>query len=87
MLTREGSVSKAKSYKEVGEFWDTHDLADFWDNTKEAKFGVNIESEMTYYAFDKVLSEKIQKIAEKKGVSADTLIKVWLKEKLQEQKA
>lgn len=81
------SLSKAKSYKEIGDFWDTHDLSDFWDKTKQAEFDVDIESEITYYALDKVLSERIQAIAQKRGVSADTLINLWLQEKLQEQKA
>lgn len=31
--------------------------------TKKASFDVNIESEVTYYAVDKILSEKIQSIA------------------------
>jgi hypothetical protein len=81
------SLSKAKSYKEIGDFWDTHDLSDFWDKTKQAEFDVDIESEITYYALDKILSERIQAIAQKRGVSADTLINLWLQEKLQEQKA
>jgi hypothetical protein len=42
--------SKATSYKEIGDFWDTHDLADSWNKTKEASFKVDIESEVTYYA-------------------------------------
>lgn len=25
------------SYLELGEFWDTHSLADYWDQTKEAQ--------------------------------------------------
>jgi hypothetical protein len=79
--------SKATSYKEIGEFWDTHDLADSWNKTKEASFRVDIESEVTYYTVDKMLSEKIQSIAQKHGVSADTLINLWVQEKLQEQKA
>ncbi len=32
---------------------------------KEASFEVDIESEVTYYAVDKMLSEKIQAIAQK----------------------
>ncbi len=80
------SLSKAKSYKEIGDFWDTHDLADLWGRTKEAEFEVAIESEITYYALDKILSEQIQAIAQKRGVSPDTLINLWLQEKLQEQK-
>ena len=42
----------------AGKFWDTHDLADSWNKTKEASFKVDIESEVTYYAVDKMLSEK-----------------------------
>jgi hypothetical protein len=81
------SLSKAKSYKEIGDFWDTHDLSDFWDKTKQAEFDVDIESEITYYPLDKTLSEQIQAIAQKRGISSDTLINLWLQEKLQEQKA
>lgn len=80
------SMSKAKSYKEIGDFWDTHDLSDFWDKTKEVKFEVNIESELTYYALDKMLSEQIQAIAQKRGISADTIINLWIQEKLQKQR-
>jgi hypothetical protein len=52
MRKRKSSLSQATSYKEIGEFWDTHDLSDFWDKTKEAQFEVDIESEVIYYAVD-----------------------------------
>lgn len=87
MSKQKSSISQATSYKEIGEFWDTHDLSDFWDKTKEATFEVDVQSEVTYYALDKELSEKIQAIAQKRGISADTLINIWVQEKLQEQKA
>jgi len=79
------SLSKAKSYKEIGEFWDTHDLSEFWDQTKKVEFGVDIKSEIIYYSLDKKLAEKVQSIAQRRGVSADTLINLWVQEKLQEQ--
>jgi len=79
------SLSNAKSYKEIGDFWDTHDLTDFWDQTKKVEFEVDIKSEITYYSLDKKLSEQIQSIAQRRGVSADTLINLWVQEKLQEQ--
>ena len=60
MRKHKSSVSEATSYKEIGEFWDTHDLSEYWDKTKEAAFKVDIESEITYYAVDKMLSETIQ---------------------------
>ena len=86
MRKHKSSASEATSYKEIGEFWDTHDLSEFWDKTKEASFEIDIESEVTYYAVDKMLSKKIQAIAQKRGVTADTLINLWVQEKLQEQR-
>ena len=48
MREHRGSISKANSYKEIGEFWDAHDLTEFWDQTKKTSFEVDIESEVTY---------------------------------------
>ncbi len=31
--------------EEIGEFWDTHDLTDYWDETEEVEFQVNLKSE------------------------------------------
>ena len=33
--------------EEIGEFWDTHDLADYWDETEEVEFQVNLKSEQS----------------------------------------
>ena len=30
--------------EEIGEFWDTHSLADYWDETREVEFQVNLKS-------------------------------------------
>lgn len=79
------ALSKAKSHKEIGDFWDAHDLSDFWDQTKKVEFEVDIKSEIIYYSLDKKLSEQVQSIAQRRGVSADTLINLWVQEKLQEQ--
>jgi len=85
MSKNRSSISKAESYKEIGDFWDTHDLADYGDKTKSVEFKIDIQSEVTYYAIDKELSAKISAIAKQHGVSADTLLNLWVQEKLQEQ--
>ena len=86
-MKKKSSVSEATSYKEIGAFWDAHDLAGLWDKTEAASFAVDIQSEVTYYAIDKMLSDKIQSVAQKRGVTADTLINLWVQEKLQKMKA
>jgi len=68
----------------MGEFWDTHDLTDYWDQTEPVEFTVNIQSEITYYPLESSLSDRIQAIAKQRGVSAETLLNLWVQEKLQE---
>jgi len=85
MRRSKSPISKGKFYKEIGEFWDSHDLSDYWDQTRKAEFGVSIETEITYYSLDKKLAQRVQSVAQKRGVSPDTLINLWVQEKLQEQ--
>lgn len=85
--TSKCSISKARSYAEIGEFWDEHDLSDFWKKTKKVKFDVVLGPEATYYPVERGLSEKIQSVARKQGVPSDTLVNLWLEQKIKEQRS
>ena len=80
MNKNKSSISKAKSYKEISEFWDTHDLAECWEKTKPVDLKVDIQSEVTYYALDVTLSKKIREIAKERGISSETLLNLWIQE-------
>jgi hypothetical protein len=82
MSESRSTISQARSYKEIGDFWDTHDLADYWDQTEPVDFEVDIQSEVTYYALDRELSQMLSEVAEERGVSAETLLNLWVQEKL-----
>jgi hypothetical protein len=84
MKKSKSSISKARSYANIGEFWDEHDLNDFWAKTRKVKFEVVLEPEATYYPVEKNLAEKIQSVARKQRVRSDTLINRWLDQKLEE---
>jgi len=85
MAENKSSVSKASSYQEIGEYWDAHDLGEIWDETEEAKFEVDLESDVFYYAVEISLSSKLHSIAEKRGVSVETLINLWVQEKVNQE--
>jgi len=34
------SISKARTAEEIAEFWDSHSLDDYWDQTREVAFEV-----------------------------------------------
>lgn len=79
------SISKAQSYKEMSEFWDTHDLADYWDQTQPVEFEVEVQSEATYYPVETTLAARLYAIAKQRGVSPETLLNLWVQEKVREE--
>ena len=39
------SISGASSYREIGEFWDEHDLSEYWDQTRDVQMDIDTHSE------------------------------------------
>jgi hypothetical protein len=87
MSENKSSISQAQSYKELGEFWDTHDVTDYWEQTEAIEFEVDIHSEARYCALERTLVPQISQIAWKKGISVETLVNLWVREKLEEEVA
>ena len=85
-IARKSSISKARTYAEIGDFWDEHDLSDYWPKTRSVRADVDLESEESLYAVEKGLSETIRRAAKQRGVSPHTLINLWLQEKVQKLK-
>ena len=81
MSKRKTSISQAGSYREAGEYWDTHDVAEVWDRTREVKFEVDLGSERRYVPLEPGLSRKVAAIARARGVSAETLVNLWVQQK------
>lgn len=73
-----------KSIDEAADFWDTHDLTDYWDLTKEVQMEVDIQRRVFLTALEPSLAQQLTTIAHKQGISTETLINVWLKEKVEE---
>jgi hypothetical protein len=84
MSGSKSTVSRAESYRQIGEFWDAHDLTDFWEQTKPAEFEVDIGAELSYFPVERGLSARVRKLAQERGVSAETLVNLWLQEKVAE---
>ena len=70
--------------EEAVDFWDTHDLTDHWDLIEEADFEVNLQRRRYLVAVDPELAKKLATEAHKRGLSTETLINLWLSEKLQQ---
>lgn len=80
MAENKSSISNASSYTEIGEYWDSHDLDENWDETREVELQVDLESSVIYFAVEKALAEKLRAAAKSHGVSPETLLNVWVQE-------
>jgi hypothetical protein len=70
------------SIEEASEFWDSHSLADYWDQTREVHFDVEIAEEPKYITLESKLAKKIHEVAKQQKISAETLVNLWIAEKL-----
>jgi hypothetical protein len=78
-------MPKFSSLGELVEFFDTHDLGEYWDSMPKACFDIDIKKRTHLFAIEEDLAEKLTEIARAKQIPSETLINVWLREKLFEQ--
>jgi hypothetical protein len=71
-----------KSVADAGDFWDAHDVTDYWDQTHEVKGRINVKRKTVLTALEPDLFKKLMACAKQKGVSTGTLINVWLAERV-----
>jgi len=76
------SISKARTLREIGDFWDSHDATDFEAETYPVEFNVDIQTRRHYVAMDPDLLKRLRQVAQARGISAESLINLWLQEHL-----
>ena len=75
------SISHAKSYEEIAEFWDTHDSTDFHDQTHEVDMEFDLRSRRHYIAIDPDVLTRLREAASARGLSTESLANLWLQER------
>ncbi len=74
-------ISKADSDWKIGEFWDRRSLAEHWDETRDVDFEVRAERRHRITLAPEVYAE-VEKLARRQGVLTETLVNLWLAERL-----
>ena len=78
-------MPKFTSLDKLVEFFDTHDMGEYWDNMPETRFDFDIKRKTHLIVLDDDLAEKVSAIARAKRIPSKTLINEWVKEKVLEQ--
>ena len=72
------------STQEIVDFFDNHDMGEFWEAMPEAYFDVDIKGKQYLISVDESLMSKLLEIAKSQEVSIQSLVDSWLKEKVLE---
>jgi hypothetical protein len=76
------TLPRSKSVKELVDFFETHDMGDYWEKMPEAHFDVNIKKRKHLVVLEEDIVDKLTEIAKAKKVSSESLINTWLKDKI-----
>jgi hypothetical protein len=77
-------IPEFRSVEEEAEFWDTHDLADYWKEFKPIRVRVakRLSEPLTIRLDPETLAE-LRSRAKQKGIGPTTLARMWVLERLQ----
>jgi len=80
------SISKSKTLEEMAEFWDTHSLADYADQIDEVEMTFEPSARRTSIGVDPDLLVELREIAKKRRISTQTLVNLWLSQRVEKLK-
>ena len=72
------------SIEEAAEFWDSHSTADYDDLMHDVHFNVDIQQRTYLVPIEGSIAKEITAMAKREGLDLETLVNLWLKEKLTE---
>ncbi len=74
-----------ESINELVDFFDTHDLGEYWDEMPECNFEVDLNKRTHLFSMDSELAVRLTEIAKSRQVASQVLVNDWLKEKILQQ--
>lgn len=76
------SLSDVATYEEIGEFWDTHSVGDYLNATHEVDIEVRAKRRHRI-VLDPDIYSAVEVEAHQRGLRPETLINLWVAERLQ----
>ena len=80
MVNKREPIPENMAIEEASEFWDTHSVADYPSHI--VQFEYRPEERITFVAIANDLLRQLEKQAKKQGASIETLVNLWIQERL-----
>lgn len=83
-----GRIPSFNNVEEEAEFWDTHDVTDYWDEGRPVRIVPTGElATLQTLRLDPADRAALERLAEAQGVDLFALVRMWVKERLQQEAA
>ncbi len=79
---KKSSISGSHTIEEMADFWDTHSLADYDDQTYEVEMVFDPSARRTAVMIEPELMADLLQVARKRKVGVQTLVNVWLRQQV-----
>lgn len=79
-------IPEFKTLEEEANFWDTHDITDFEDETEDVDIVFELDKprdKTLIVRLQRDFKDQLEKVARSKGLNVSTLARMWLIERLQ----
>lgn len=73
-------IPETMSLEEAAEFWDSHSVADYPSEVVDLEF--ELRGTSRYIAIDGEILSHLESRAAERGISLETLVNLWLQERL-----
>ena len=84
---RVSSISQSRTLEEMAEFWDSHSLADYDDQTYEVEMTFDHAARRSLIGIEPELMNELRRLARQRQVSTQTLVNVWLQQRVDQMSA
>lgn len=82
LSTRDPLPEDFTTLDEFWTFWDAHSSADYEDAMTPVEVEMDLSSSKVYFPVARDLLNQVRVQARRQGVSAETLVNLWLQERL-----
>ena len=77
------SPEQFANIEEASEFWDTHDAGDYEQYLRPVREKLEVAADAPQSVLlDSALVEGLKRISRERGISVETLVNLWLQEKI-----
>jgi hypothetical protein len=80
MANKIAPIPENMTIAEASEFWDTHSVADYPSHVIQCEY--TPEERVTFVAIANDLLRQLDQRAKENGISIETLVNLWIQEKL-----